>query len=246
MRQEPAKFTRTRSIDRSGDVDTGVRDDPGSDERPELPTVVDRLGASRLSPELIEQHLRARRVLRDGQAVTDPSIPAPPQARVVLTRPDALRPVMNSPGRHGASRLPAASTLSTRGVGVARTGGRGRRRSRRRRYDVARCPRNLEALRTHGIDARQHKRLEEAYIAMLQVAARAQHWATRVYPLMDCDPPAPLPELPSADEQVRVQALVSAYGSAEGQQLYGEFPNLIRSIRIAADTKPAPTPSFDA
>jgi hypothetical protein len=43
-----------------------------------------------------------------------------------------------------------------------------------------------------------------------------------------------------------VQALVSAYGSAEGQQLYGEFPNLIRSIRIAADTKPAPTPSFDA
>jgi hypothetical protein len=46
--------------------------------------VVDRLLAAGLSPERIEQHLHAGRVQVDGQVVTDPSLSAPPPARVVL------------------------------------------------------------------------------------------------------------------------------------------------------------------
>lgn len=57
-----------------------------------------------------------------------------------------------------------------------------------------------------AVDARQQKRLEEAYIEMLQVAGRAYRWAGQVYPLMDYDPPQPLPDLPSPDEQVRAWA----------------------------------------
>jgi hypothetical protein len=53
-----------------------------SDNRPDVPTVFDRLHAAGLSQERIEQHLAAGRV--DGELVTDPYAPAPPPARVVL------------------------------------------------------------------------------------------------------------------------------------------------------------------
>ena len=61
-----------------------MNDDPVVDERPEIPTVFDRLLAAGLSQERIEQHLTAGRVRVDGELVTDPDRPAPPPARVVL------------------------------------------------------------------------------------------------------------------------------------------------------------------
>jgi hypothetical protein len=87
-----------------------------------------------------------------------------------------------------------------------------------------------------AVEERTHKRLEAAYIEMLQMIGRAGHWAIRVYPLMDYDPPQPMPDLPSPDDQARVRALISAYGSAEVKRLFEEFGDLIHGIRIAADT----------
>jgi hypothetical protein len=81
-----------------------------------------------------------------------------------------------------------------------------------------------------AVDARKHKRLEEAYVELLQMAERAGHWADRLYPVMETDPPQPLPELPSPDEQVRVRPLVSAYGSAEVKQLFDEFIECIQKM----------------
>jgi hypothetical protein len=60
-----------------------MHDDPVTDERPEIPTVFDRLVGAGLSQERIEQHL-AGRVRVDGEPVTDPDRTAPPPARVVL------------------------------------------------------------------------------------------------------------------------------------------------------------------
>jgi hypothetical protein len=65
-----------------------MHDDPVADERPderpEIPTVFDRLVGAGLSQERIEQHLTAGRVRVDGELVTDLNQPAPPPARVVL------------------------------------------------------------------------------------------------------------------------------------------------------------------
>ena len=61
-----------------------MHDGPVTDERPEIPTVFDRLVGAGLSQERIEQHLAAGRVRVDGEPVTDPDRPAPPPARVVL------------------------------------------------------------------------------------------------------------------------------------------------------------------
>ena len=61
-----------------------MHDDPVTDERPEIPTVIDRLVAAGLLQERIEQQLTAGRVRVDGELVTDPDRPAPPPARVVL------------------------------------------------------------------------------------------------------------------------------------------------------------------
>ena len=61
-----------------------MHDDPVTDERPDVPTVFDRLVGAGLSQGRIEQHLTAGRVHIDGELVTDPYRPAPPPARVVL------------------------------------------------------------------------------------------------------------------------------------------------------------------
>src|SRR5690242_8922620 len=83
-------------------------------------------------------------------------------------------------------------------------------------------------------DARQQKRLEEAYIEMLQVTGRAVHWSNRVHPRMSIEPKL-LPDMPSPDEQTRVRALVGSYGSPEVRKLLGEFDDLIDAIRSVAE-----------
>ena len=65
-----------------------MHDDPVTDQRPDVPTVFDRLAASGMSQERIEQHLTGGRVHVDGELVTDPNRSAPPPARVVLGRSD--------------------------------------------------------------------------------------------------------------------------------------------------------------
>ena len=63
-----------------------VHDDEVTDDQPEPGDVrvFDRLFASGLSIERIEEHLAGGRVRVDGELVTDPYRPAPPPARVVL------------------------------------------------------------------------------------------------------------------------------------------------------------------
>ena len=61
-----------------------MHDDLVTDERPDVPTVFDRLVAAGLARERIEQHLAAGRVRVDGELVADLDRPAPPPARVVL------------------------------------------------------------------------------------------------------------------------------------------------------------------
>jgi predicted small integral membrane protein len=82
-------------------------------------------------------------------------------------------------------------------------------------------------------DVRQHKRLESAYIELLQVIERAGNWAGLVCPVMDTNPPRPLPDLPSIDEQVRVRALVTAYGSVKVQELFDEYIGYINEMNVA-------------
>jgi hypothetical protein len=61
-----------------------MHDDPVTDERPKIPTVLDRLVAAGLSQERSEQHLTQGGCGFNGELVTDPYRPAPPPARVVL------------------------------------------------------------------------------------------------------------------------------------------------------------------
>jgi hypothetical protein len=65
-------------------------------------------------------------------------------------------------------------------------------------------------------EAREQQRLENAYVDLLDMAEQAGQWGQMVYPLMDTNPPKPVPiELPSLEEQVRTVALVRAFGSDE-------------------------------
>jgi S4 domain len=57
-----------------------------TDQQPEPSDlrVFDRLVAAGLSIERVEEHLTAGRVRVDGERVTDPYLPVPPNARIVL------------------------------------------------------------------------------------------------------------------------------------------------------------------
>jgi hypothetical protein len=61
-----------------------MHDDPVTDERPDVPTVFDRLLAAGLSQERIEQHHAARRIRVDGNVVEDLEQAAAPPTRIVL------------------------------------------------------------------------------------------------------------------------------------------------------------------
>ncbi|ORB66942.1 hypothetical protein [Mycolicibacterium tusciae] len=68
--------------------------------------------------------------------------------------------------------------------------------------------------RTLATEARQQQRLENAYVDLLDVAERTGNWTHMVYPMMDTNPPQPVPPVPSLEEQAHTVALVRAFGSA--------------------------------
>lgn len=128
----------------------------------------------------------------------------------------------------------SAATSTTIVVGMtlwatSRTGREGRQHAE----TVAR--QTAEHAEAMAADERTHKRLESAYVELLQMIEQAGHWADRLYPLMDTDPPRPLPEMPSVDEQIRVRALVDAYGSDEVRELLGQHSRIIHGLRVAAE-----------
>jgi len=84
--------------------------------------------------------------------------------------------------------------------------------------------------RTLAEDARKQQRLESAYIELLEMAERASQWAHIAYPLMDTNPPAPVPDLPSLDSQSHVEALVGAYGSDEALSLLKVWRDIIHQM----------------
>jgi hypothetical protein len=62
-------------------------------------------------------------------------------------------------------------------------------------------------------EAREQQRLESAYVRMLAMTEQAGQWAQKLCPLMDTNPPQPVPaELPSLEEQAHTVALVQAFG----------------------------------
>jgi hypothetical protein len=62
-------------------------------------------------------------------------------------------------------------------------------------------------------ETRDQQRLENAYIELLDVAERVGHWAQMAFPIMDTNPPKPVPELPDLAQQARAEALIRAFGS---------------------------------
>jgi hypothetical protein len=50
----------------------------------EVPTVAQRMEAAGIAPERVREHLATGRVRVDGITVTDPDLPAPPPARIVI------------------------------------------------------------------------------------------------------------------------------------------------------------------
>lgn len=75
---------------------------------------------------------------------------------------------------------------------------------------------------------RNQTRLEEAYVALLEIIERSGTWATSVHPIIDngqAEPP-----LPTADDQVKARARVRAHGSTEVFDLLGEYVDIINMM----------------
>jgi hypothetical protein len=83
-----------------------------------------------------------------------------------------------------------------------------------RAADISR--KTLTQQRLLSSEARKQQRLEDAYVELLDMAERAGQWAQMVLPMIDTNPPQPVPaELPSLEEQAHTVALVQAFGSHE-------------------------------
>ncbi len=81
-------------------------------------------------------------------------------------------------------------------------------------------------------EERKQQRLSSAYIEILSLVHRIGYWASRVRPLMDTNPPQERPLLPSPEEQARMEALVTAFGSKEVRDLKTEWWKEIAEILL--------------
>jgi hypothetical protein len=71
----------------------------------------------------------------------------------------------------------------------------------------------LANARLLAIDTRQQQRLENAYLQLLEEAEKVGNWAQLVYPFFETNPPQPVPDLPTLEDQAKTAALVKAFGS---------------------------------
>jgi hypothetical protein len=86
--------------------------------------------------------------------------------------------------------------------------------------------------RTMAREAREQERLGNAYVRLLGMAERAGQWAQMVKPIMDTDPPQPVPPLPDLAEQAEVAALISAFGSDETRDAMQKWLEIFRQIIV--------------
>lgn len=71
-----------------------------------------------------------------------------------------------------------------------------------------------EQQRILASDARIQERLGEAYLQLLVMVEQSGAWAQAVKPIVDTDPPRPVPPLPEIDTQIAVEAATNAFASA--------------------------------
>ncbi|MFV8233070.1 hypothetical protein [Mycolicibacterium fortuitum] len=87
----------------------------------------------------------------------------------------------------------------------------------------------LEHQRLLAKEERQQKRLESAYVKLLEMAEQTGLWATKVFPVTDTDPPQPVPPLPSLELQAHIRALINAFGS---EAVASSMMNWLTVVRI--------------
>ena len=68
--------------------------------------------------------------------------------------------------------------------------------------------RGLAHERRLATEARQQQRLENAYVGLLDVAERVGHWAQLAWPVLDSDPPRPVPPRPWCAHSVRTRCSI--------------------------------------
>jgi len=78
-------------------------------------------------------------------------------------------------------------------------------------------------LRTLATEERTQRRKAEAYVEILTSCRRMSYVIASLLPPFESIPPAPLPDVPSAEEQARTASLVAAFASAEVKSLYDSW-----------------------
>jgi hypothetical protein len=80
-------------------------------------------------------------------------------------------------------------------------------------------------------EAREQQRLENAYVDLLDMAERVGQWVRMVYPMIDTNPPQPIPaELPSLAEQAHTEALVNTFGSDEVRKRMKDWRDVVLEV----------------
>jgi hypothetical protein len=82
-------------------------------------------------------------------------------------------------------------------------------------------------------DARTQERLGEAYLNLLEMVEQVGAWAQAVRPVVDTDPPRPVPDLPDVREQIRVEAASNAFASAAVREALGAWRRVVRDVEHA-------------
>ena len=101
------------------------------------------------------------------------------------------------------------------------------------RHEQAMAKQTQDHEQAMAAETRRQERMEQAYIELLRYLSRQWRWARSVRPMWgETDAPGPLPE----EEQWRIEALVTAYGSFEVACLISEWGDRAAKLEDADAT----------
>jgi hypothetical protein len=106
-----------------------------------------------------------------------------------------------------------------------------RRDERKYDNDAEQDARRYEHERRMAHEARHQERIARVYDETIILAGRAKIWVTYTRPMISF-PGDPKPELPSVEEQSRIQSLLSVYGSPEVQERYEAWRKVVSELTV--------------
>lgn len=129
---------------------------------------------------------------------------------------------------------PVATSVATLGAGVAGIVATYKAGARQQETALTVARQQAEAQLSTAHEERHQRRLELAYTELLMTLSHVYDWVLKVYPMMtQTAEEYTMPLMPELPDRIKAEAIMTAYWSAEVEQLLDDWREAVIKVRDA-------------